>query len=130
MRLNIPKLKTELIVAQDVDVTIYCESRNMKFLKDQGAVPSDAYDWGISFCETCKVEFSGRCPTCEKYMSVFAMRNFTLKKGVKLIIDRYYIRNGAEDFDSVTFRYQSGKTKGRFWLKLFDVECIDFEPLP
>jgi hypothetical protein len=130
MRLNIPKLKTELIVAQDVDVTIYCESRNMKFLQSQNLVQGNAYNWGMYICSSCKAEISFKCTNCNTYENEHAMRNFTLKKGVKLVIDRYYIRNGAEDFDSVTFRYHSGKTKGRFWLKLFDVECIDFEPLP
>ena len=60
----------------------------------------------------------------------------TLPAGTLLTIDRYYIRNGAGDFDSVTFAlpsqplpgYSFGKKRAsRFWAKLEDVNEIEFE---
>jgi hypothetical protein len=60
-------------------------------------------------------------------MDTLAIRTFTIQKGTKLVIDRYYIRNGSENFDSVTFRYYNGKEKSRFWLKMVDALKIEFE---
>lgn len=57
----------------------------------------------------------------------------TLPTGSVLAPARYYIRNGASDFDSVTFHLQKpGKNEkprphGRFWAKLPDVNRIEYE---
>ena len=60
----------------------------------------------------------------------------TLPAGTLRTNDRYYIRQGAGDFDSVTFAlpskplpgYAFGKKRAaRFWVKLEDVNEIDFE---
>ncbi len=60
----------------------------------------------------------------------------TLSAGTLLTIDRYYIRNNAGEFDSVTFSlpsqplpgYSFGKKRAsRFWAKLEDVNEIEFE---
>jgi hypothetical protein len=63
----------------------------------------------------------------------------TLPEGTVLTVDRYYIRSGANDFDSITFRLPkpAGKRKkgdpvppsGRFWVKLRDANTIEFEYL-
>lgn len=60
--------------------------------------------------------------------------------GSVLKFDRYYIRQGANDFDSVTFRLEKpeGRRKkgdpepvsGRFWAKLRDVNRIEGELVP
>jgi len=67
----------------------------------------------------------------------------TLPKGTKLIVDRIYIRKGASDYSSITFRTNSlgeatvkggffqSKTKTkkslRFWIKLQECNTIIFE---
>lgn len=57
-----------------------------------------------------------------------------LPKGTMLAFDRYYIRQGAEAFDSVTFKIEScpdanfaknKNTARRFWARLPDVNNID-----
>lgn len=79
-----------------------------------------------------------------------------LPKGAVLIVDRIYIRKGAEDFDSITFLLEGVKTKARtvrrtavavgagtsesfeydqkkpsrtvrFWVKLAEANTLDFE---
>lgn len=46
-----------------------------------------------------------------------------MPKGTVLVIDRIFIRSGAGDFDSITFKIpKQGKIpSGRFWVNLFDV---------
>lgn len=56
-----------------------------------------------------------------------------LPKGSVLAIDRYYIRKGNKEFDSVTFKVVScpgfPKLKNkRFWLKLSDAVALDVKP--
>ena len=66
----------------------------------------------------------------------------TLPKGTELIVDRIYIRKGASDYSSITFRtnslgsfdvpnssYRKTKTKKslRFWVKLQECNTIVFE---
>lgn len=66
----------------------------------------------------------------------------TLPKGTELIVDRIYIRKGASDYSSITFRttslgsanvpnssYRKSKTKKslRFWVKLQECNTIVFE---
>jgi hypothetical protein len=131
MFLNIPKLQTELTVKTDIEIPVHCERRNIVFLAKHNLVPSKDVD-GVWICNNCNIETipnSGyRCPTCWKYaMDTLAIRTFTIQKGTKLVIDRYYIRNGSENFDSVTFRYYNGKEKSRFWLKMVDALKIEFE---
>ena len=52
----------------------------------------------------------------------------TLQAGTVLAVDRIYIRKGAEDFDSITFRIKQSvqypKKKPRFWAKLDDANKI------
>ena len=52
--------------------------------------------------------------------------SYTLKKGTILEIDRIYIRKGAADYSSITFRIKGGKTSPRFFAKLEDVNKIVF----
>lgn len=60
----------------------------------------------------------------------------TLKKGVTLVVDRFYIKNNAKEFDSVTFRVgevpddvPKKLRKKRFWAKLGDINTIKFSPV-
>jgi hypothetical protein len=49
---------------------------------------------------------------------------FTLPKGTVLELDRIYIRKGAKEFSSTTFKLR--KEKVRFWVKLADANRIEF----
>lgn len=58
----------------------------------------------------------------------------TLPKGIALKIDRIYIRNGVQAFDSVTFRIPKNCPEKRFrsvrfWAKLSDVNNIVYDAL-
>lgn len=61
-----------------------------------------------------------------KYSLIEKLGPFNLKvnKGDVLIVDRIYIRKGAKDFSSVTFRIK-GKTHSRFWIPLNEVNLIN-----
>ena len=52
-----------------------------------------------------------------------------LPKGTVLIVDRVYIRQGAAEYSSITFRSRIPGVKGkpRFWAKLADVNLIMFK---
>jgi hypothetical protein len=68
----------------------------------------------------------------------------TLQAGTVLIIDRYYIRQGLDGFDSVSFRMEGAnasaplyhglgsqaKRQVRFWAKLDDVNKMRVELAP
>lgn len=64
-----------------------------------------------------------------------ASATVTLPAGRVLGVDRYYIRHGAADFDSVTWRLQAEPAKrgqpksvsGRFWTKLRDANQMEYE---
>ncbi|AYG47949.1 hypothetical protein DV532_27090 (plasmid) [Pseudomonas sp. Leaf58] len=58
----------------------------------------------------------------------------TLPKGTVMTVDRYYIRQGNEQFDSITFLVHEidGKVlkkKLRFWVKLDEALTLDFKYL-
>jgi hypothetical protein len=105
MKLFIPELGTNIILTKDWTVTIHPERRNKGFFKFLNK-PFDFWPYkGI-----------------EKF-------TYTIPKGSKLSIERIYIRAGAKDFSSVTFRYipVKGKAGIRFWAKLDEVNQIEFE---
>jgi hypothetical protein len=67
-------------------------------------------------------------------MGAYGVRNdVTLPKDTILKVDRIYIRQGSEDFDSVTFRISDCPNKDlikkRFWVKLDDANKLEFEPV-
>lgn len=54
----------------------------------------------------------------------------TIPKGTVLCIQRIYIRNGQQDYDSVTFsiaKVKGSKISGRFWVKLDNANEIHYE---
>lgn len=118
IQLFVPALGTRLKLTQPWDFTLYNEHRNASLM----ALLGDER-------ETVGYEPQ---PT-----------HATLPPGTVLIIDRYYIRQGLGDFDSVSFRmsgvsaatkatYGSKVTKRqvRFWAKLDDVNKMHVELVP
>jgi hypothetical protein len=67
----------------------------------------------------------------------------TLPPGTELIIDRYFIKHGMSDFDSISFRIKgvsalaktysfskATKRQVRFWVKLEDANTMQVEVVP
>lgn len=130
MKINIPRLQSEHIVAKDITVTVEGEGRNIKFLDKRGVVPHNPHNYGyhVLACDKCNlIQWEYHCNKCNSHIFFnHAKFQITIPTGSKLIVDRYYMRNGSPDFDSVTFRYHNGKEKSRFWIKLADAEQIEF----
>lgn len=105
MKLFIPELGTNLLLTEDWTVTIHPERRNEGFYKFTKR-PCEGY-----FCKGAEVF------------------TYTIPKGSVLSVERIYIRAGAKDFSSITFRYIpiKGKAGIRFWAKLEEVNNIEFE---
>ena len=133
VKLNIPHLKNELILIEDWLANIHCESRNTQFvltalnvdkkeLKKNGKSIYDEIDrfYGIN-------RNDGSIPWHQRskyYITV------TIPKDTKLIVDRIFIRAGASNYDSVTFRIpktKKSKLHGRFWVKLDNANELIYE---
>lgn len=116
MNLYIPEIKTELKLTADWAFMLHHERRNEPLFKFLGLRM-----WNWSFHDK----------THPPPVQV------SLPAGTVLTVDRIYIRNGASDFSSLTFRASIpgkktvtgsfGKTGVRFWAKLNDVNRIQCE---
>jgi len=105
MKLFIPELGTPLVLTSPWTVTIYPEIRNKSFYKFLNKHYEGYYGKGA-------VRFT-----------------HTIPKDSKLTVERIYIRAGAKDFSSVTFRYTpvKGKASIRFWANLDEVNNIEYK---
>lgn len=119
--LFIPPLGTRLVLAQPWAFALYNERRNATLM----ALLGDARPF--------------------EYVPVEAVP-VSLPAGTELILDRYYIRQNLDDFDSVSFRIagasaaaqlygglgSKAKRQARFWAKLDDVNkmVVDLAPEP
>jgi len=108
MKLYIPKLGDELKLTSDWTFKLESEYRN-----------SGLYD-----------ELYGERNRQRGYRD-HETKDTTLPKDTVLKVDRIYIRQGSEDYDSVTFRISycpnTKLNKKRFWVKLNDANNIEFE---
>ncbi|WP_434715626.1 hypothetical protein [Paraburkholderia sp. A3RO-2L] len=116
LQLFVPPLGTKLRLVEPWDFSLFNERRNATLMALLG--------------DTRKLE----------YHDVEGIPA-TLPAGTVLIIDRYYIRHGLDEFDSVSFRMQGVSAEAktysfsakatrrqvRFWAKLPDVNnmCVD-----
>ena len=123
MQLFIPPLRTKLRLLEDWTFQLQNEYRNEKF-------------WETIFGEKCPPSLLRPDPIPPEKYSPYVdnevRRPATLPAGTVLRVDRIYIRNGASDFDSVTFNLAIGakttfKTEGRFWVKLADANTMQVE---
>jgi hypothetical protein len=88
-------------------------------------------DWTFRlFIERRNWDFAEQFETLEGKLPEFF--EITIKAGSELSVDRVYIRRGASDYSSITFRIRKGSKvaykgkevdpkTGRFWVKLSDV---------
>lgn len=107
MRLYVPEIGDQLWLSQDWKFWLHEERRNESLLKI--IVP------GYTKKHWSEPSTDHAC---------------VIPAGTELIVARVYIRNGARDFSSLTFRigYCEHKVwrKKRFWAKLSDVNRIQF----
>ncbi len=109
MRLLIPTTGTHLKLTAPWTFRLYHESRNFPLRKALNLSADYRDSWGKA----------------NEFVAV------TMPKGTVLTVDRIYLRKGAEDFDSITFRIHTHSTdpktfkKARFWAKLPDVNQIE-----
>ena len=116
--LFVPPLGTHLVLAQPWAFKLYNERRNATLMALLGDTRETSYR-----------------PTAI---------DAELPQGAELIIDRYYIKQGMDDFDSVSFRIVGAKASAksysfstkattrqvRFWAKLEDVNKMVVDALP
>ena len=129
IRFYMPQLGDSIRLTKDWTFKLYSERRNkslFELIKGSKFVDSRMYEHGMYTHETPWIS-----------------RNITLNIGTLLKVDRIYIRQGQPEFDSVTFSIleipdsmkdeinpvkKTKKLLARFWVKIFDVNNIYFEP--
>jgi hypothetical protein len=116
MNIFIPSIGTVLTLEKPWTFSIYAEKRNNRFIDElRGCgvnIPqekrSDTWWYGSGATLLCDV---------------------SLPTGTTLTVNRIYIRQGNKEFDSVSFMVKTIvngiKIKGRFWVKLSDVNTIE-----
>ena len=123
MRLFIPPLKTRLRLKKAWAFNLYYEQRNKTLLELLGFKFNDR--WGYP-----RVDPNPDVPEV-----------VALPKGSIISVDRIYIRQHSDNFDSVTFclqhcpgkigsiviPFKKGKNIARFWAKLDDCNTMDVE---
>lgn len=129
MKMMIPPLGARIRLAADWNFELHYEYRNENvyelfgaFAHLKGAVAGYS---GDEYPPLHRIDDADKEPA-----------RVTLPAGTLLTLDRYYIRQGAGGFDSVTFALPSQPLPGyafgqkracRFWVKLEDVNEIEFE---
>lgn len=115
----IPPLGTEIVLADTWCFEIFSEYRNLKFIQK--------YQEHVGGVNDKLLENSN------SYSHQIHSAHITLPKGSHLKLSRIYIRQGKGEYDSVTFSLQKvtgyPNLKGRFWVKLKDVNKIVCYPL-
>lgn len=125
MKMYIPSLGDDIRLTSDWSFIVHAEYRNADIL--------EYFDYDYQDEKQFSVEYAG---LTWRWNGIPFLKPCTLPAGTVLRIKRIFIRQGATDFDSVTFvtklptRGGNGKlTLIRFWAKLADVNKIDFEPV-
>jgi hypothetical protein len=110
MELFIPPLKTKLYLLAPWTFGLHYEKRNRGL-------------WNLLFSPPEMASYPSRWR--HGFQDV---RLATLEKGTNLVVDRIFIRQGAENYNSVSFRgdvsHMGVIRKVRFWAKLADVNKI------
>lgn len=125
MKIFIPELGTILTLAEDWTFKVVNENRNTSLAKLQGVKGDYYYPWG-----TREVPADDLLDDRYNYSPGPRRRpvdpgNYTIAAGTSLEVDRIYIRKGAADFSSVTFKGRVGGKLIRFFAKLDDVNRME-----
>jgi hypothetical protein len=132
--LHVPTLGEVLTLAAPWTLTLHQEARNKTLFKALGVRPLDKA--GRPHPDPNQAE--AWAPYHAGYVDHRWVRRHhehrvTLPAGTKLTVRRLYIRQGAEDYNSVTFSVPSdspkgpGRPRGRFWAKVADVNTMVVE---
>lgn len=119
MSLMIPTIGTELILFDDWTFRLFAESRNMNFSKTVNA-PWNVGTTGSRYSFGVYEDAPGGRRQPKQCL-------VTLPRGTRLTVARIYIRQGKDEYDSITFSLpkRKGQTAhGRFWVKLADANAI------
>lgn len=115
MRLYVPQPGEAAILLHHWTFTLHPEHRNVEF--HHALFPGDP-SWG---------EWEGY----PSYGRKGGPKQATLPAGTELVFDRVYVRQGAEDYASLTFVVKACPTEAlvgeRFWAKLDDANTMDIE---
>ena len=116
--IHFPVLKEEVELLDDWTFNLYDEHRNYSLFKKMKFPErtTDRYCW----CEYLERPEDNRMP----------FTPVTLPIGTVLSIDRMFVRQGLESFNSITFRLKSCPRnkkleKARFWVKISDANRIN-----
>jgi hypothetical protein len=108
-KMYVPTIGSILELTRDWSFKLHYEWRNDKLMTKL-------------FGTECKYRWDMRDPQKPK--------DVTFPKGTRLKVARIYVRQGVEDFDSITFTINKHPTdkklKARFWCKLNDANKIEF----
>lgn len=132
MKLYVPHLGDDLRLLSDWTFTLYSEYRNadlVEYLKMGNPHP---YDYGVG---SKREEWTqeNMIPTDNGWRGTLAYKKRpVIPAGTILRVKRIFIRQGAADYDSMTFATKLPDAKGklksvRFWAKLNDCNNIEFE---
>ncbi|MFP3609249.1 hypothetical protein SB778_03930 [Paraburkholderia sp. SIMBA_050] len=144
-RLHIPRLGTEIVLAEDWAFPLFDEYRNQNMQSAVGLrTPQQSVDdfWQLSrgdrtaLVSRTKWRLADGTLPDQSHEYSHMCHPLTIPAGALLTIDRIFIRKGAPDFDSVTFWLKAKQTpvtingralkrSVRFWAKLDDVNRIE-----
>lgn len=133
MKLYIPELGDALVLTKDWTFDLYLEDRNKSLYLEIIKIKrfNDITKGFEILTDNKKLNDDVSKLQREEgsYWRIYLGKistKFTLPKNTILIVDRIYIRKGAEDFSSVTFKSTYNGKKIRFWAKLKDINTIEF----
>lgn len=117
MKITIPRMGDMLVLQKDWSFPVMHEDRNKSIIIHQGqALIPVRYEYN------------------QYYRPIYGYTNHSLPAGTVMSVDRYYIRKGAGEFDSITFYVhtlngQQLKKKLRFFVSLDAAAQAEFEYL-
>ena len=124
MQMFIPEIGTVLILAEDWTFHIINEQRNGGLAKLLGGAKEIDYYFPFGSVENSEVEHAHGWNARRRVPKDAG--NYTWPAGTTLEVDRIYVRNGNEDYSSVTFKTHVKGKVVRFFAHLDDVNKIVF----
>lgn len=120
MKLFIPELGTKIKLTEHWTFKLYAEERNFSLFKQkelEDIKKASQKAWQSDFWWKAQLKVH------EDWAKIHS-----LEEGTVLVVDRIYIRKGAKNFSSLSFKIPGQKK--RFWVKLNDVNNIECDIIP
>jgi hypothetical protein len=121
MKLYVPEISDRLLLTEDWTFQLHPEFRNDDFAMVMLGMETRWLGSYLAWFKDGKEVSIGLPPNSSMPVAIPA--------GMVLIVERIYVRKGASDFSSLTFRIKKekgAKIYGRFWAKLDDCNRIEF----